>query len=316
MFEDASGRDLSQFKLWYTQAGTPRLTVEEDFKDGTYTLTLDNLGPDNATGVEVTDLLPSGYSYQSHFASQGSYAPASGLWSVGSVAAGGSATLDLSASVDAGTEGSTITNSVSNITLDQSPTVVDSGIEDDSLSAYLGRQLSDGHELSLRWNRYRADQAGFGFVEPSLLGEGEDFRIRILYPFQDFDRFTLGYVGSGTMPADVDIDPAACVGCKACMQACPYDALYIHDERGVAEKCHFCAHRVERSLAPACATVCPTEAIIPGDFDDPESLVSQMRASMAQPGETGASSGSASSPSVAITLMVSWTKPPEVFAWV
>ncbi len=76
----------------------------------------------------------------------------------------------------------------------------------------------------------------------------------------------------------VDIDPAQCIGCKSCMQACPYDALYINEDQGIAEKCHFCAHRVERGLAPACAVVCPTEAIIPGDFDDPTSTVSQMRA--------------------------------------
>ena len=38
VFEDASGRDLTQFKLWYTQAGTPRLRVEEEFKNGVYTL--------------------------------------------------------------------------------------------------------------------------------------------------------------------------------------------------------------------------------------------------------------------------------------
>ena len=39
VFEDATGRDLSQFKRWYTDAGTPRLTVAEDWRDGTYTLT-------------------------------------------------------------------------------------------------------------------------------------------------------------------------------------------------------------------------------------------------------------------------------------
>ena len=76
----------------------------------------------------------------------------------------------------------------------------------------------------------------------------------------------------------VDIDPAACIGCKGCMQGCPYDALYINDASGVAEKCHFCAHRTEVGLAPACAVVCPTEAIIPGDFHDPESAVSRLRA--------------------------------------
>jgi aminopeptidase N len=39
VFEDATGRDLTQFKRWYTDAGTPRLTVTEDWRDGTYALT-------------------------------------------------------------------------------------------------------------------------------------------------------------------------------------------------------------------------------------------------------------------------------------
>jgi Fe-S-cluster-containing dehydrogenase component/formate-dependent nitrite reductase membrane component NrfD len=75
----------------------------------------------------------------------------------------------------------------------------------------------------------------------------------------------------------VDIDRDACIGCKACMQGCPYDALYLDHDTGVAAKCHFCAHRVERGLAPACAVVCPTEAIVPGDFHDPESRVARLR---------------------------------------
>ncbi|MEM7310637.1 MAG: 4Fe-4S dicluster domain-containing protein [Planctomycetota bacterium] len=74
----------------------------------------------------------------------------------------------------------------------------------------------------------------------------------------------------------VDVNPDHCIGCKSCMQGCPYDALYI-GMNGTAEKCHFCAHRTERGLAPACAVVCPTEAIIPGDFDDSQSVVSRMR---------------------------------------
>ncbi|NDV00142.1 aminopeptidase N [Pseudoroseicyclus tamaricis] len=45
VFEDSTGRDLSQFKRWYSQAGTPRLNVEESFKDGTYTLTLEQQTP-------------------------------------------------------------------------------------------------------------------------------------------------------------------------------------------------------------------------------------------------------------------------------
>lgn len=72
----------------------------------------------------------------------------------------------------------------------------------------------------------------------------------------------------------VDIDRDACIGCRACMQACPYDAIYLNEDKGAVEKCHFCAHRVEQNLEPACAVVCPTNAIIAGDFDDPNSKVS------------------------------------------
>ena len=36
VFEDATGRDLGQFKRWYTQSGTPRLTLNESFNTGTY----------------------------------------------------------------------------------------------------------------------------------------------------------------------------------------------------------------------------------------------------------------------------------------
>jgi len=72
----------------------------------------------------------------------------------------------------------------------------------------------------------------------------------------------------------VDIDRDACIGCRACMQACPYDAIYLNQDSGAVEKCHFCAHRVEVGLEPACAVVCPENAIIAGDLDDRESKVS------------------------------------------
>lgn len=72
----------------------------------------------------------------------------------------------------------------------------------------------------------------------------------------------------------VDLDRDACIGCRACMQACPYDALYLNDDLGAVEKCHFCAHRVEKGLEPACVIVCPENAIIPGDIHDSESRIS------------------------------------------
>ena len=74
----------------------------------------------------------------------------------------------------------------------------------------------------------------------------------------------------------VDLDRDACIGCRACMQACPYDALSLHEDRGAVEKCHFCAHRVESGLEPACAVVCPEQAIITGDLHDPASTIAGM----------------------------------------
>jgi Fe-S-cluster-containing dehydrogenase component/formate-dependent nitrite reductase membrane component NrfD len=73
----------------------------------------------------------------------------------------------------------------------------------------------------------------------------------------------------------VDFDRDRCIGCKSCMQACPYDALYIDPDTHTAAKCHFCAHRVERGLEPACVVVCPERAILAGDLDDPASEVSR-----------------------------------------
>ncbi len=74
----------------------------------------------------------------------------------------------------------------------------------------------------------------------------------------------------------VDVDRDACIGCRACMQACPYDALYMNSDLGAVEKCHFCAHRIERGLEPSCVTVCPVGAIIAGDLDDSDARVSRL----------------------------------------
>jgi Fe-S-cluster-containing dehydrogenase component/formate-dependent nitrite reductase membrane component NrfD len=73
----------------------------------------------------------------------------------------------------------------------------------------------------------------------------------------------------------VDFDNERCIGCKSCMQACPYDALYIDPDRNTAAKCNFDASRVEMGYKPACEVVCPTQAILSGDLDDPNSAVSK-----------------------------------------
>ncbi|MDA3844156.1 MAG: 4Fe-4S dicluster domain-containing protein [Candidatus Kapabacteria bacterium] len=66
-----------------------------------------------------------------------------------------------------------------------------------------------------------------------------------------------------------------CIGCKACVASCPYDARFVHPE-GYVSKCTFCEHRVKEGKDPACVSVCPTHCMYFGDFDDPESEVSKL----------------------------------------
>ena len=74
----------------------------------------------------------------------------------------------------------------------------------------------------------------------------------------------------------VDFDKSICIGCKACMAACPYDAIFINPDDHSAEKCNFCAHRIDMQLEPACVVVCPTQAILVGDMNDANSYVAQI----------------------------------------
>ena len=73
----------------------------------------------------------------------------------------------------------------------------------------------------------------------------------------------------------VQVDPAKCTGCKACMTSCPYNARYVHTD-GYIDKCTLCRHRLIDGLPTACESICPTSAIAVGDLNDPSSRASRM----------------------------------------
>lgn len=105
------------------------------------------------------------------------------------------------------------------------------------------------------------------------------------------------------------MDYDLCIGCRYCQVACPYDARSFNWKkrtsasgyqpewgeaevewrpRGVAEKCTFCVHRIDRGLSqglmpgvdraatPACVNICPVEARVFGDLQDPNSRIARL----------------------------------------
>jgi molybdopterin-containing oxidoreductase family iron-sulfur binding subunit len=98
--------------------------------------------------------------------------------------------------------------------------------------------------------------------------------------------------GNGVVLVDYD----KCIGCRACVAACPYlSRTYLHRERhyfpdtpiprsarqlqgleGVVQKCNLCVERLRRNQPPACVEVCPTSCRVFGDLEDPRSAVSEL----------------------------------------
>jgi Fe-S-cluster-containing dehydrogenase component len=64
------------------------------------------------------------------------------------------------------------------------------------------------------------------------------------------------------------INTDLCNGCMACISACPFSAIRFNTEKGVAEKCNLCLHRIDRGLEPACVKHCQARAILFGDINE------------------------------------------------
>ncbi len=74
----------------------------------------------------------------------------------------------------------------------------------------------------------------------------------------------------------VVVDNTVCWGCGYCINACPYDKRYFNERTKTADKCNFCAHRVDKGLLPACVETCIGGARIFGDVNDKTSEVYQV----------------------------------------
>jgi len=72
------------------------------------------------------------------------------------------------------------------------------------------------------------------------------------------------------------VDSDYCIGCRYCIQACPYGARYLDPRTKTAEKCTFCYHRISRGMLPACVEVCPTGARVFGELRAPASPLRRM----------------------------------------
>jgi tetrathionate reductase subunit B len=73
------------------------------------------------------------------------------------------------------------------------------------------------------------------------------------------------------------VDDKRCIGCRYCIQACPYGARYLHPEKETADKCTFCYHRITKGMLPACVEVCPTQARVFGDVRSNASPLARFR---------------------------------------
>jgi Fe-S-cluster-containing dehydrogenase component len=67
-----------------------------------------------------------------------------------------------------------------------------------------------------------------------------------------------------------------CTGCQACLNACPYGIIVFNNDKGVAEKCNFCSHRIDQNLEPFCIICCEGQAMVFGDLNDPNSKITKM----------------------------------------
>lgn len=123
-----------------------------------------------------------------------------------------------------------------------------------------------GSETKFRFdNRYKNERVEKAFFVPKLCNQCEEPSCVQVCP-----------TGATFKAPDgvVLIDTTYCIGCQYCIQACPYGVRSLNEQRGTAEKCNWCYHRITKGLNPACVEACPTGSRVFGDLNDKESPIS------------------------------------------
>ena len=72
------------------------------------------------------------------------------------------------------------------------------------------------------------------------------------------------------------VDKTYCLGCRYCVQACPYGCRYIDPRTQTVDKCSLCYHRITQGLTTACCEVCPTAARQLGDLKNPSDPIHEL----------------------------------------
>jgi len=125
---------------------------------------------------------------------------------------------------------------------------------------------ASGSEKEFRFaNRYKDEKVEKAFFVPKLCNQCSNPSCVQVCPTGATYR---------TKDGVVLIDPTYCIGCRYCIQACPYGVRYFNENTGNADKCNWCYHRITKGLNPACVEACPVGARIFGDQNDKQSPVS------------------------------------------
>ena len=153
-------------------------------------------------------------------------------------------------------------------------------------------QLENGQKPGISWNRVTTREWG---EEPGACGRA--YVPHACKQCEDAPCVAVCPTGASAQRDDgvVTVDYEACIGCGACLDACPYGARvantvednyfdaaepapyesYGVQRSGVVEKCTFCHDRMEEGRKPACVHNCTGAARVFGDLDDPESEISR-----------------------------------------